>query len=604
MDLNDSSASVEASTRYAPDNPSLQNSRRVKQPLDGSSGTLLEHNDPLPSNRSSSGIKVILSTGDITIEHLDPETVAASPSRAVVHRWRVSSSDIMRSSPYFRALLDPHKFAEGKSLMHQKIQTQQLASESAVGSLDPPDSEQAWNTDELPVVQLPSDHFSSRLGTDVIELFLEVLSYDSYDDDQQRAFDARLRVQPVSLVSRLVELADAFNSPQAVQKALTQSGYAFGKGKVPLTKFDAASLLKLPEDRIRQTIFVARFLNEYAIVQVYTHTLVVMGSRYWSNGVVEAPGNPTFPWRYLAGGIEEELYFRRQCVLNTITDLQAHFLRAYGALEDATDDAYPSAAATTTSTSAATTTTTTTPQPRPPFSLPATSTTIHPRHFQCRYGFANSSACDVFHLGQMTRFFALRTKTIFLGSTLIDDPDFLLPLDDEDHDNEEADDDDANLAADHPPTPIPQQQQHQTNIATLLASLKQCPDYQIDTNHTGCGIRRRFLPPLDCIERFVGDARGLLGVNPAPPSSSSTSTSSSQGSGWAATTRWTVTPGSWANRSRPRALVLDVHLSRINAIPVLARGGGRKVERGVRVGSSQEENARLLFTARRRNWET
>ncbi|PYI23846.1 hypothetical protein BO86DRAFT_449957 [Aspergillus japonicus CBS 114.51] len=555
----------------------------------------------MPSNRSSSGIKTILPTGDIAIEHLDPETVAATLSRAVVHRWRVSSSDIMRNSPYFRALLDPHKFAEGKNLMHQKIQTQQLASESTVGSLDSPDDEQAWNTDGLPVVRLPSDHFSSRLGTDAIELFLEVLSYDSYDDEQQRAFDARLRVQPVSLVSRLVELADAFNSPQAVQKALTQSGYAFGKGKVPLIRFDAASLLKLPEDRIRQTIFVARFSNEHAIVQVYTHTLVVMGSRYWSNGVVEAPETPTFPWRYLTGGIEEELYFRRQCVLNTITDLQAHFLRAYGALEDPTDDAYPSATATT-STSTATTTTTATPQPRPPFSLPATSTTLHPRPFQCRYGFANSSACDAFHLGQMTRFFALRTKTIFLGSTLIDDPDFLLTLDDEDHDNDEADDEDdedANLIADHSPPPI-QQQQQQTNIATLLASLKQCPDYQIDTNHTGCGIRRRFLPPLDCIERFVGDARGLLGVNLAPPSSSS----SSQGSGWAATTtRWTLTPGSWANRSRPRALVLDVHLSRINAIPVLARGGGRKVERGVRVGSSQEENARLLFTARRRNWE-
>ncbi|RAL16869.1 uncharacterized protein BO97DRAFT_430928 [Aspergillus homomorphus CBS 101889] len=521
------------------------------------------------------------------------EIVATSPAKSVLHSWRVSSNDLMRNSPYFRALLDPHKFLEGKNFMSQKIQAQQLTSESPAEGVSLGDK-QVSNSHELPIVRLPNNHFSSRLGIDAVELFLEVLSFDSFKEEHQSAFSARLKVQPISLVARLVELADAFNSPQAIKTALKQSGYAFGKGKFPLTKFDS-SLLKLAEDRIRQTIFVARCLDEHAIFQVYTHTLVVLGSKYWTNGV-EAHETPTFPWRYFTGGIEEELYFRRQCVLNTITDLQAHFLRVYGALEGQ-DEA--TAVATSTSASSSSTTSTSTnsqPPPRPPFSLPATSTTLHPRHFQCRYGFANSSACDAFHLGQMTRFFALRTKTIFLGSTLIDDPDFLLVLDDE---NDGSETDQANSPNQHHNPPSPQTQQHQqqqqqqpTNIIALLASLKQCPDYQIDANHTGCGIRRRFLPPLDCIERFVGDGRGLLGVDLLS-------------SRWDAA-QWPLAAGSWANRARPRALVLDVHLSRINAIPVMARpgfGGGGRAERAARVGSSQEENARLLFTARRRNWE-
>ncbi|PYH45727.1 uncharacterized protein BP01DRAFT_279255, partial [Aspergillus saccharolyticus JOP 1030-1] len=542
--------------------------------------------------KASPAMKTILRTGDIAVEYLDSEPAA------VPNRWRVSSNDLMRNSPYFRALLDPNKFAEGRDFMNQKIQRQRLPSQSAPEGLSPDDdNDPAFIADELPVVRLPSDHFTSRLGTDAIELFLEVLSFDSYDDEHQRLFGARLRVQPVSLVTRLVELADAFNSPEAVQKVLRQLPYAFGRGKIPLTKFDAALLLKLPEDQIRQTIFVARFLDQHAIVQVYTHALVVLGSRYWANGVVETPDTPTLPWRYLTGGIEEELYFRRQCVLNTITDLQAHFLRAYGALEEPTDEPYGSTASTPASTptsTSSTATATATPQPRPPFSLPATSTTLHPRHFQCRYGFANSSACDAFHLGQMTRFFSLRAKTIFLGSTLIDDPDFLSLLDEENGKEEGEEEEEKDDAARDDQSP------NRTNIVALLAALKQCPDYQIDSNHTGCGIRRRFLPPLDCIERFVGDARGLLGV--AVGDSCSPKSSRSSGSRWP----WGMSE-SWANRFRPRALVLDVHLSRVNAVPVWskprasANGGG--CGGGGRISSSQEENARLLFTARRRNWE-
>lgn len=43
----------------------------------------------------------------------------------------------------------------------------------------------------------------------------------------------------------------------------------------------------------------------------------------------------------------------------------------------------------------------------------------------------------------------------------------------------------------------------------ILATLRQCPSYQIDKNHTNCGLRTRILPILDFIQ-------GLLSSNSIP----------------------------------------------------------------------------------------
>ncbi|RAK95393.1 uncharacterized protein BO80DRAFT_429921 [Aspergillus ibericus CBS 121593] len=487
------------------------------------------------SGESDAPYQIILRTGDVIIEYSDLEADTSMRAEARRRRWRVSSEDLMQNSPYFRALLDPEKFSEGRQLMQQKTMHRELPTPEPMNGVS--FDEQSAEVSYLPVVILPSKHLSPRLGLDAIKLFLEILSFNSFDEEQKGSFDAELKFMPVSLIARLLELADAFNSPHIVQESLKRVSYAFGKGKYSPTKFDSV-LLKLSEDRIRQTIFVARTLDEPIIFRVMTHALIVLGSKSWENGV-EPPDSPTFHWRYFSGGIEEELYYRRQCVLNTITDLQAYFLRVYGALED--------------------------PEPPKPFlpRQPLAPATHQPRPFQCRYGFGNSSACDAFHLGQMTRFFSLRTKTIFLGSTLID-PDFALDFTS-----------DSDSAPDHPPAPP-------TDITTIIASLKQCPDYQIDPSHIGCGVRRRFLPPLDCIERFIGDSRGLLGIDPQT---------------WDGGPKWPHPSTSWANRALPRAHVIDIRISKISAIPVLTRGATRPSF------TSQDENARFLFTAKKRNWE-
>lgn len=43
----------------------------------------------------------------------------------------------------------------------------------------------------------------------------------------------------------------------------------------------------------------------------------------------------------------------------------------------------------------------------------------------------------------------------------------------------------------------------------VLAALRQCPAYQIDKNHTNCGLRTRMLPILDFLQ-------GLLSANSVP----------------------------------------------------------------------------------------
>lgn len=235
-------------------------------------------------------------------------------------------------------------------------------------------------------------------------------------------------------------------------------------------------------------------------------------------------------------------------------------MRAYGALEDS-DSASRGK-----------------PHPSAP-----SSGSSGPRPYQCRRGLDSSGACDLFHLGQMTRFFALRSRTVFLGSTLID-PDFSLdpadgcapsssssgndPCSDCEHDGAadeplQCTDAPASTAATAPGPP--------SDMLALVASLKQCPDYQIDASHSGCGIRRRLLPALDFIERFLGDSRALLGLK--------------AGSALPA-------HQSWRSRALRRADVVELRQARIVAVQPASLALAQP-----------DEEARLLFTATRRIWE-
>jgi len=85
---------------------------------------------------------------------------------------------------------------------------------------------------------------------------------------------------------------------------------------------------------------------------------------------------------------------------------------------------------------------------------------------QCKYGYDSSPACNSFQLGEMIRFFS-RYRTLSLEST------FCPPL---------------------------QGQTMRGSILDLMTTLRACPGYQINSYHTHCGIRSRFLSCLNGIK--------------------------------------------------------------------------------------------------------
>jgi hypothetical protein len=159
----------------------------------------------------------------------------------------------------------------------------------------------------------------------------------------------------------------------------------------------------------------------------------------------------------------------------------------------------------------------------------------------------------------------MRAKTIFFGSTLIN-PDFSATPEDEYTVGESND----------------QSTGPSLVITAIIASLKQYPDYPIDEAHTGCGIRRRIMPALECVEKFVWDDRGLLGISPASDSVSESTSS-----------RWIP----WADLLT-RKHMADVSFARVTAVYYPSAPSKNQVTRS----TPQEELCRLLFTASRRDW--
>ncbi|CRL24767.1 unnamed protein product [Penicillium camemberti] len=489
---------------------------------------LQEHNEQSP-------IRVISTGGDLILEYIAPGDSSLSPTRC---KWRVASERLTSHSPYFQALLDPTKFSEGRQFSAQK----QAWSETQI-----PD---AVSQHALPTVRLPNVHSTSMCGEDAIELFLKILSLDSFDETERVVFENELKTQSTSLVARMIDLADSLNSPRVVQDVLQRIGYLYGKSKPALLARFNGALLSMKEDRIRQIIFISAFLNDSRLTRIMTHALLVAGSKFWTNGL-DAPEEESLRWGYLPNGLEEEIYCRRQYVLNTITDLQAHFLRVYGGLEET--DTARSASNNRTLGAAFTA---------------SAHALLQSRQFQCRGGFNNASQCDLFQLGQMIRFFSMRARTIFLGSTLID-PDFDSAPNNDGHTAGES-------KNDQPPGPP-------SDITAIIASIKQYPDYAIDESHTGCGVRRRIMPALECIEKFIWDDRGLLGITPAGSDTADPLRPS----------KWTL----WTDFTRKKHTV-DISFARVTAVYYPSAPSKNQVTRS----TPQEELGRLLFTAARRDW--
>ncbi|KXX73828.1 hypothetical protein MMYC01_201199 [Madurella mycetomatis] len=90
---------------------------------------------------------------------------------------------------------------------------------------------------------------------------------------------------------------------------------------------------------------------------------------------------------------------------------------------------------------------------------------------QCTLGYDSSASCDSYQLGEMIKFLVSR-DLLFLVDFSSKSMDSI-------------------------------QDYATVDIVHVLATLRQCPNYQIDTNHHNCGLRTRILPILDHIQAML-----------------------------------------------------------------------------------------------------
>ncbi len=96
---------------------------------------------------------------------------------------------------------------------------------------------------------------------------------------------------------------------------------------------------------------------------------------------------------------------------------------------------------------------------------------------QCKLGYDSSPQCDSFQLGEMIRFLT-RVGTLHLQSMIY------------------------GCSGSEP---------YVDTIDHLLDTLRQCPSYQINKHHSHCGLRTRFRPAVDLIQRYLESEAGVCG---------------------------------------------------------------------------------------------
>jgi hypothetical protein len=103
------------------------------------------------------------------------------------------------------------------------------------------------------------------------------------------------------------------------------------------------------------------------------------------------------------------------------------------------------------------------------------------RERQCKLGYDSSSSCDSFQLGEMVKFLTRKGLLSLVPFQAVspDDPEYLWP------------------------------EAYTGDIEYLIGLLRQCPGYQIDKNHSHCGLRTKLLPALDLIKSFIDSGIGV-----------------------------------------------------------------------------------------------
>ncbi|KAJ1338468.1 dihydrolipoyllysine-residue acetyltransferase [Microdochium nivale] len=362
------------------------------------------------------------------------KSAAAPPAARARTRvpFRVQASVLKRQSQYFDRLLGDSRFKEAKDITA-------VLEALSLRNIKPGDAIAA----ELPWVEITDDDEATQYAHR--ELVFADLLRILHDQPALTGSSSTHKVTP-QYVTTLAVLADRFDCTAPVSSHVSARlkykwpTAAAASRKVPPASGrggDETSGLNRPaEDILRQKILVGWLLNLPIVFKNGTKELILSGSSRWGSFAPEDEqdqhSQPEAAWWYLPEGLEEELQYRRQCVLNTVAGIQQHFLALY-------------------------------------------SSRSSPR--QCKLGYDSSAACDSYQLGEIVRFLANKSL-LFLVDFSPGSLDRIVE------------------------TP-------RVSVDSLLATLRQCPSYQVDKNHNNCGLRTRMLPVLDFVQ-------GLIGTNAVP----------------------------------------------------------------------------------------
>ncbi|SMR47372.1 unnamed protein product [Zymoseptoria tritici ST99CH_3D1] len=304
-----------------------------------SNGEPKQEQEPAGHEEGLSDIVEIDPDGDIVLS-----IAHESSAPGTAYSFRAKSSLLQSKSKYFAGLLQG-RFGESERIAqtHRKLREVHGTVENAPAR-------------ELPVIHIEDVGRISAVKSiqPLCTDFLSIL----HDRDIQPA-------TPVSNLANLAIVSDRFDALAAVQ--------AYVRRKRLIRAIDGKTTAKmdtgLSEERVRQRLLVSSLLDYPAWTEKYSTRIIMKG---W---VARDVSDSQPLWWDLPARFEEELAYRRDCVLETIQSVQTHFVALYAS-----------------------------------------------RERQCKLGYDSSAQCDSFQLGEMIRFLS-RIGTLHLQGVIFDTTD-------------------------------------------------------------------------------------------------------------------------------------------------------------------------------------
>ncbi|KAK4142759.1 uncharacterized protein C8A04DRAFT_12952 [Dichotomopilus funicola] len=298
---------------------------------------------------------------------------------------------------------------------------------------------------DLPVVKILEDDEATRsAGQD--SAFADLLRILHRKQSTSAASAKTVNMQYLAV---LAVLADRFDCIGIMSRYLSALKYKWPATQTRLAREDGPALSLAAEEMLRQKILVAWLLDQPPKLHTAARELIMYGSRRWSASFEEGDDDENTPiaaWWDLPDDLEQELHHRRASILSTIASIQQHFLSLYTS-----------------------------------------------RTRQCKLGYESSASCDSYQLGEMVKFLCSKDLLFLTDFTFSSFP--------------------SPLSSSSPSSPSPSSSSPgvtdriaTTDIGALLASLKQCPTYQIDKHHTNCGLRTRLLPIVEFVQAMLSSA--------------------------------------------------------------------------------------------------